>query len=492
MLTTAELIRAGNPYEQLINQLMLLESQPKFRLEDERFAVQSRKTVLSDLDSRLSALDTILDRMVDPISHPFDGRSVSTGETSSYSATASDSAAFGSHTIQVMRLASVDTRISDQQTAAASNIIGAVGAGAKSFTINVASPTEADPNNREDIAVSVTLSGSNDEEVLQEIADAINAAMASAYDAETIEREDQATASVVKETSDTARLSIRAGDTGYSNRISFTADPNGLLSSLGIDANSVVSGASGGQVLNVGTSEDTSDLTSQFVLDGLTIYRNSNQVNDALTGVNLTLQQTSTSSSEFSVGADAEGIEDEVRDFIDKYNDVLQYVRTRSRIDGETGARGVLAGDSAFSSLRFNLREDAITQVASQSNDAPSQITEIGMEVTSTGELRLTDADALIQAVEDDPEAVRTLFAAADGIATKMLARIDEFIKFDGVIRERQNNLDTRIRNLDTRIASLDTSLERREEQLRAEFARLEETLARFQGQANTFQSFGG
>ena len=488
--SSAQAFRESDPYEILIQQMIVLESEPKFRLEDEKLGIERNKSVLSDLDSRLSAFDTILERFLDPLSHPFDGRTTNLSDTTFFTAKATDDAAFGSHTLQVDRLATADTRLSDKQTAAGTSIVGAVGSGTKSFTISVASPTDADPDNRENIAVSVNITGSNDEEVLDEIASAINSAMLSAYNADTIETDERAIASVINETSDSARLSIRAGQTGYTNRINFESDPDGLLAFLGIDSASVVSGDNGGQAATVGTSEDTSDLTSKFVLDGLTIYRNANQFTDALDGVTITLKKTATSPTEFSVTPDSSGIEDEVKDFIDTYNDILSYVKSKSQVDADTGARGTFAGDSTFTSLRFNMRIDLITEVTGQPTDAPTQITDIGIELKSDGSLRLDDADALIQAIEADPEAVRTLFSGNDGIATRLSSRIEDYLGFNGFIQSRENNLDTRIRTLNNRIASFDDALSRREEQLRGEFARLQESIALFQGQQASLSAF--
>ena len=491
LASSSSAFRESDPYELLIQQIVFLESQPKFTLEDNRSTLQNSKSILSDFDSTLTALDDILDDFLDPITHPFEARSVNLNDTSSFTATATDDAVFGSHTLQVDRLATVDTRLSDQQTKTDTSILTALGTGTKSFSISVANPTDSDENNRETISVSFDIaSGEDDETILTNAAEAINAAILAADDAGTIDTENRANASVVNETSDTARLSIRAGQTGYSNRINFESDTSGFLSQIGINAASVVSGTSGGQVRTVGTSDDTSDLSSQVTLDGLTLYRDSNQLTDVLGGVTINLSQTNTSEVEFSVAPDATGIESDIEDFIEKYNSVLTEIRNQSRINSDTGDRGEFAGDSTFTSLRFNLREDLIEEVSSQSTDAPQQITDIGIEINDNGTLELSDLDALVQAIEEDPEAVRTLFAASDGIAQRLSDRIGDYLGFGGLIKDRQDVLDTRIRTLDRRITNFDDAIARREESLREEFARLQESIELLQGQQFSFAAF--
>ena len=62
----ADLFIQGNPaIEQLIATTLQLEAQPRFILEDRKAALNSRNKVLSDLDSRLSALNKLAKRLTD-------------------------------------------------------------------------------------------------------------------------------------------------------------------------------------------------------------------------------------------------------------------------------------------------------------------------------------------------------------------------------------------------------------------------------------------
>src|SRR5690606_12351559 len=110
------------------------------------------------------------------------------------------------------------------------------------------------------------------------------------------------------ETTSTARLTLKSGQTGYTNRLSFLDSAGGLLAMLEINAGVVASGTGGGQVASIGTSEMDSELNSVFVLNGLTIYRDSNTVSDALTDVTINLKEAGTGPREFNVDADQNGI----------------------------------------------------------------------------------------------------------------------------------------------------------------------------------------
>ena len=485
-------ILADDPYEILISQMILLESQPKFVLETRRTEADRFKAVLSDFDSKLSSLHTLMKTFTDLFSNPFEGRAVSgVDDTDGFSVSVTDQAAYGTHSLKIERLASTDSRISKQLTSAGSELVNFFSTnGSQTFSIDVASPTDADPSNRESISVTVDPTGTDDEAILKEISIAIDDAMDAAVTAGTIKSTERASGATINETSTTARLSVRSGQTGFANRLTFTDSANGLLSLLEVNSASVATGTNGGQITDVGTSETDSALNSKFILDGLTLYRSTNAVSDALEGITLSLTQTTTTAADFTVEPDAGGIETEVKDFIEKYNDVLAYISGKAKVDAGTGTRGDFAGDSTITGLRFGMRNDMAFQVTGQPSGAPSYLTDLGIEINDDGTLELTDSDTLIAAVQSDAGSVKSLFDGPDGIATRLTTRLDRFLGIDGIIDVRQDALDDRINRLDDQISRWDGLMAIRENQLREQFARLQQVIAAFQGQQQMLNSF--
>lgn len=482
----------NDPYEQLIASIISVERAPQDRLKTDQADQTRLKSVMNDLDSKVSALNTLVKQFTDPLANPFDARSASVPTTGTFSASVGDTAAYGSHTIQVTRLASTDTRISNQRTATSGSLASffAANGGTQSFTIQVAAPTSIDPNNRVDVAVSVTPTGTTDKDILGEIATAINTAMDQAVQNGTITSSQAAHGSVVNETSDTARLSIRSGQTGYANRLQFVDSGAGLLASLEVTNAVVASGTNGGQVVDVGTSETTSGLNSQFLLDGLTLYRSSNSVSDALDGVTLNLSKTSTSPESFSVEPGSTSIKSQVEDFITKYNDVLKYIAGKSSIDPDTFTRGDFANDTAFTGLRYTLRNDVAQQVTGQPTGAPSWLADLGITMNDDGTLTLSDSDKLIAAVKTDSSAVRNFFSGTDGIATRVQTALSGYVGTSGIINSRKTSVDDRISRLKDQIKDWDTRLSQRETQLRQQFAQLQSSITMYQSQQQTFLSY--
>jgi len=483
---------ANDPYEQLIAQTIQLERQPQRDLKNERGEQKRLKGVLKDFDSELSALHGQLESLTDTVSNPFDGRAATTsGSTDAFSVSGSDAAGFGSHSLKVDRLASADGRISKQYTADGTALRSFFDTnGAQTFSIGVATPTEANPDARTDVSVTVDPTGTTNGEILDDIRAAIDDAMASAVDDGTLTSDQRASVSVINETSSTARLSLRSAQTGFGGRLTFSDSANGLLSALEVNANAVASGTGGGQITEVGTSETDSQLNSQFTLDGLTLYRDSNRVTDALEGVTLTLEQTSEEASSFEVRPDTEAIKKKVREFIDNYNSVLDFIKRKAKVDGETGERGDFAGERAFTGLRFQLRNDAIRSVAGLP-EATNSLEDLGIEMQEDGTLSLEDEDALLSVAEQNPSAIQDVFASDDGVATRMKERVDAFVTTGGVIDTRQDSIESGIDRLDDRIDRIDEQLARREERLRERFTRIKETISSIQGQQQSLGLFG-
>jgi len=485
--------KSGDPYELLIQQILSVESQPRFDILDKQDSQNRMKDALGTLDSSVSALHSLMTSFTDLFSNPFDARTATVPDNTSFGVTATDQAPQGSHSLQVLRLAGTDSRLSQQYTAAGTSLRSYFDTnGSQTFQINVASPTDSDPQNRVDIGVTVDPTGATDEEILQEISDAVNTAMDAAASAGTIKSTEVASGSMVNETSDTARFSLRSSQTGFDNRLQFTDSANGLLAALDVTNAAVSSGTAGGQVTAVGTNETDSMLNAQFTLDGLTLYRSSNQVTDALSGLTLDLKQTDTAPTDFSVGSDTDSIKTQINDFISKYNDILTFVAGETQVDGDLGIRADFAGDSLMTGLRFGLRTDIAQQVTGQPSGAATLLSEIGITTNEDGTLELSDTDKLTEALGQDPGAVKSLFGGTDGFANRIKNRLDSYTGINGLISDRTGVIDDRIGRLDDQLTTFDQRMLKREDQLRSQFASLQQALSIFQGQQQFLGSIFG
>ncbi len=490
MANLSSIYNSGSLYEQLISQVIAIESQPRLKLKAEQGDQNVYKGVLSDFSSKVSALDSALDKLQDPLRNSFQGRAATVGADAGFKASASDDAATGTHQIRVDRLAQADARLSKQVASTATDLADLfLDAGdppapsARSFTIHIAQD-DADPV---DLEVSYTPpDDATNDDVLAGISRAINAAVHTADTDGRLAKGTGASASVVHETSGTSRLTLRSLATGYGNRLTFS-DPDGLLAEMEVSRTDVRTGTGGGAVVAVGSGPADSDLTSAFSLDGLTIYRDTNTVDDAVDGLSLTLSAVTEEPATVTVGSDVKGMRTEVEAFIKAYNGLATFLTTKTKVDADTGARGAFAGDAAIRGLRYGLRSD-LARPFSGAGDLKG-LADLGITTERDGTLKLSDATLLEEALADSPDTVGTLFSGEDGVAARLADRIGGLIGSFGTIAQRKKGVDASIKRIDSQIKRLDNRLALREEMLRSQFARLEEmsTQAQTQSQSLTF-----
>ncbi len=485
-------IDPNSPYELLIASMISVERAPQAALRQQKNDQELYKGILTDLDSTLSALRATLTTLNDPVASAFGGRAVRVPSGSPFTARATDKAALGGHTLEVQRLATADARVSQQYATAGTALRSFFdqNGGEQTFTLHVARPTADDPAARVAVSVAVTPEGTTDGAIMAEVQTAIDDALAAAVADGRLTSAGRPQVALVHETSGTARLSLRSASTGYAHRLEFTDSAGGLLDQLQLTRAGIAgegAATSGGMLTAVGTSEADSALSSVFVLDGLTLYRDANEVKDALTGVTLSLTGTSAGQrTDFTVEPDSKATEDQLKRFVEKYNAALDYLKKKSAIDGTAKTRGALADDSAVRTLRSELRND----VANAARGFDGGLAALGLKLNDDGSLVLDKPDALRATMAADPARAAAFFTGDAGLAETLDGRLDRFLGAKGLLDARKDITDDRIRRLDTRIKDWDVRMGVREEQLRQQFAKLQETIALLQGQQNAFLSY--
>lgn len=474
----------NSQYRQLIQATLQIERQPKLELQNQRKQKNDTKSVVSDLDSRLSSLQSQLSTLTDTVSSPFEGRSASAEEgTEAFSVSADKSASTGSYSLAVDRRASADGRVSQTYNAGGTGLRTFFdNNGSQTFSVEVATPTDDNPDARTAIDVTVDPDGTTNKEILGDIQSAVDSALQSAVDDGTISSDQRPNASVLNPTSDTTRLSLRSTQTGYQGRLGFTDSANGLLAELQVNADQLADNTQGGEITEVGADEGSSKLTSQFELNGLTFTRNSNEITDAVDGVTINLEEATGTPSSFEVAADEEGAKSAVKEFIKRYNKVNDFLQNKTEVNPDSDERGALANDSTFQRLQLQLRNDA-TRPVEGLPDRLNTLGDIGIEASQDGSLELADEEAFASALRNDQAELKELFAGENGVATRLETRVDRYVETGGIIDDREDSIDSSVDRIDDRIDRLDQRLQRREEQLRDRYTQLQQTIRDLQAQ---------
>ena len=486
-----DIFSSGNSsLESLIQTTLQLEAQPRFRLEDKKTGLQAKEKVLSDIDSKLSSLNSIAKRLTDALTDHFASKTVDASDSDIFTATADSDALAGSHDVTIERLASADTRVSQQYTSTGTALRTFFDTnGSQTFQLEIAHPTSEDSSNRETIDVAINSSGATNDDVLDDIALAVNNAMAAAVTAETIDADEKLTASVVHEEDGTSRLIFKSGQSGYTYRMVQTDSANSLLSTLAINNAAQSSGTSGGYITAVGTSASNSGLNAKLQIDGLTFYRDSNTINDILDGVTMTLKNVTQTTESMQVSVDTEAVKKELQSLMNAYNDVITYLRQKSAVDVQTKERGPLSGDSTYSFVRSSLRGILTGKISGIDSGNPEHLFEIGITAGNDGTVSFSDEEKFENALAAGSAQIADLFNSTNGIANQIKNFLENFVKVGGIVDDSKGSVQERIKSIDGQLDRFDDRLARREVQLREQFARMQQISQLLGGQSIAFSS---
>jgi flagellar hook-associated protein 2 len=263
-------------------------------------------------------------------------------------------------------------------------------------------------------------------------------------------------ASIISETSTSNRLVLTSNETGTTNSISTT-----FTGTLGTD---------------LGLTQITPPKDAQITIDNtFTVTRSSNVISDALSGVTLTLKAQTAATATLSVDRDLEGIKTNVQTFVDAYNEL------KTTIDGMSGVGNDLEADSTLRSMENQMR-GVFNTAPSGLTGSYSFLAEIGVSFQKDGTLSV-DSSALDTAIATDFSGVADLFANDDqGYLFRLDSVITGFVQASGLIKTREDGLNSRIDTTDQRISDMEYRLQLREDGLRKQFTSLDELMGQLNG----------
>ncbi|MCG8513905.1 MAG: flagellar filament capping protein FliD [Halanaerobiales bacterium] len=313
--------------EAMIAAIMYGERAPLRRLQQNKAETDQQLEVWRKINTELS---TLKDK-VKSLEGIFSQMKADSGDEEVFSASANKYARAGSYQIEVLQLAQshrvASTRLTEPIDPGTDLNLGLTDTGG-TFTINVGSNS-----------FQVTVSG---DDSLNDVMDQINNADGNLDS----DKQPLVEASIIDNT-----LVLESVNTGASQQLSFI-DDNGVLAELGI-----VDGSNNIQ-LELQAAQD-----AVFKVDSLQITRDTNQIDDVLTGVTLQLEGKLNTKATLTVGTDQELIKEKITAFVDQFNhiqeQISQYSGTTTDQDGNIQG-GVLTGESAVRSLESALHNSVV------------------------------------------------------------------------------------------------------------------------------------
>ncbi|MCE5284081.1 MAG: flagellar filament capping protein FliD [Deltaproteobacteria bacterium] len=248
--------------------------------------------------------------------------------------------------------------------------------------------------------------------------------------------------SIVDNTPGTSPLAVKIGakNSGGGDDTTLLFDTDGDLgSATSVRKRQIVAGAD-----------------ASVTVDGVTVTRSTNTINDILTGVTLDLLKADTGTTvNLEVGRDIDAIVSNITTFVTNYNAVSSYIKQQSTYDETTQKTGgVLFGDGTLASVKSSLTTLLVQNVWGVSSEF-STLGLVGVNVDRQGQLSIDD-DKLRDYLTTNFNDIQKLFTANGTASVGAL----EYISHDNQTKEGEYTVHiTTAATQSTSAASDNTSL---------------------------------
>jgi len=439
----------------MVEQIMEAERAKGVRFTQQKEKYTQSQNAWRDMNTRLDSLYKRLEDLQKP--ETFSSKSVKLTGPENISVTASTNAATGDYRVQVQQLAT-QTRISGNRVETGGDIRTA---------LNKSGNLEINTGGGDSLNIEIVENDS-----LRSISDKIN--------------------------NSTADSGIRSSI--VDNRLILTHTEYGgkplevggsLANDLGFDGVTAVIGQE-----------------AEFTIDGLSITRSSNTIDDVIEGLtfNLTNVHNENDSTVISVTENLDKAAEALQKFVEQSNSTQSFIRSQLSVgdpSAENNQTGTLTGDGTLMRLQSSLRS---MMTSSESHGTSIRgLQDLGVTIDRNGTASF-DRTVLEKKVKDNPNEVSSFFSSSErntepsvdeegnpvtntrterkGFSQDMRSLVNQYISStDGIIKSRRDTYDRMIRDVNDRITRFEERLEMRRDRYIRQFTALDTAMMRAESQ---------
>lgn len=271
---------------------------------------------------------------------------------------------------------------------------------------------------------------------------------------------------------------VVTGETGAAKNFSLTSDDG---TATGNNPKVPVTGVSFATSLQTATD-------ANFKVNGLTVTRGTNTVNDVIEGVTLDLFASTTGAARLDLNRDTAGIKDNLKGLVTAYNDFEETLKVLGdRASEVEDFGGALAGESLLQSVRNQVRA-LVTNTSTMPGTNIRAARDVGLSLDRFGKLNLDEAK-LDTALQNNFTQVSTMFTAGTnnksiyspapaGLAGEAINSIEKMLLSTGLI--------------DTQTKSAVAQIVKHKEELKVLDERMEKLMTRYMSQFSVMESIVG
>jgi flagellar capping protein FliD len=315
------------------------------------------------------------------------------------------------------------------------------------------------------------------------------------------------------------------------------AVPDTVALEAGADADGASLGAVSGTTGSTGSIDGTGPAgqtplnpvsTAQdaiVLMDGIEVYRSTNEIDDLVPGVKLTAKQVSSAPVNVGIEVDNGSVKDSIITMIGNYNRLVAEINVLTRND-ETILReldylsedeqaalrekmGKFSGDTALTQLRSRLvsamngvyrGSDGGTLMASDMGISSDVQRRGGYDASRMRGYMEIDEKILDQVIASNLTGLKELFGrdsdgdliVDSGIGYSLDQALRSWVEIGGTIAAKTGAIDTKVSGEQRRIDTLDRQLAQKEQTLKIQYAQMESAYNNIERMSDSLTNFSG
>ena len=211
-----------------------------------------------------------------------------------------------------------------------------------------------------------------------------------------------------------------------------------------------------------------------LTVNGIAITSPTNQVEGAIQGVTLNLQEEGDSTVE--VEQNTRAVREAITGFVDAYNELKGTIGELTSFNAETGVAGELNGDNTVRTVESRMRSILSGGIEGEF----SMLSDIGISLQRDGTLSIDESE-LDNAIVNNQDALSVFFAGdADesGMAGQLNQGLDQLLGTNGAVKGAITGAENRVESLVERYTRTEQTIEQTISRYRTQFGQLDSMIA--------------
>lgn len=231
---------------------------------------------------------------------------------------------------------------------------------------------------------------------------------------------------------------------------------------------------------------------AEIDVNGIKVQSTTNEFKQTLPGLNITVNQVTTSPVTATVTSDTDALKKKIQAFMDAYNGLNDALASSTKYDAESKAAGVLQGDSTTVGMTNSLRS-VISGTVDGGADTLKRLSDMGIQIQKGGKLAFgtTASDKTkLDAALKDPESMSKMFATVgtdgqpntQGLAARMKDFTRKALEFDGTFDTKSKSLQELKKSNGKSQDRVNDQADSLEKRLREQYAALDKKMSGYSG----------